>query len=94
MVFFVRTYYNSGVKKLTVRLPDSVFGEIERVARTRNIYKSEIIRERLVSSETGSRSLWSCMEDLVIHDNSLPTDLASNKKHLRRYGTNRYERQT
>jgi len=31
-------------------------------------------------------SLWIRIEDLVIHDESLPTDLATNSEHLRQYG--------
>jgi hypothetical protein len=38
------------------------------------------------------RSLWSRMEDLVIESDPLPTDLSSNKAHLKRYGKNRSDR--
>ncbi len=74
------------MKTLTVKLPDPLFAEIESAARSRKVTKSEIVRERLERSKTGKQSLWSRMEDLVIHDESLPTDLATNKEHLRRYG--------
>ena len=80
------------VKTLTVKLPDPLFAEIESAARSRKVTKSEIVRERLERSKTGKRSLWSRMEDLVIHDESLPTDLATNKEHLRHYGKNRSDR--
>lgn len=80
------------MKTLTVKLPDPLFAEIEGAARERNVTKSEIVRERLERSNTGKQSLWSRMEDLVIHDESLPTDLATHKARLRHYGKNRSDR--
>ena len=77
---------------LTVKLPDPLFAEIETAARSRNVTKSDIVRERLERAKTQKTSLWSQMEDLVIEDKSLPRDLSSNKEHLRLYGTNRLDR--
>jgi hypothetical protein len=80
------------VKTLTVKLPDPLFAEIESAARSRNVTKSEIVRERLERSKSEKTSLWSRMEDLVIEGESLPRDLSSNKEHLRGYGQNRSDR--
>jgi metal-responsive CopG/Arc/MetJ family transcriptional regulator len=80
------------VKTLTVKLPDPLFAEIENAARTRNLSKSEIVRERLERSVGAKSSLLSRMEDLVVDDDSLPEDLSSNKEHLRHYGKNRTDR--
>ena len=77
---------------MTVRLPEALFAEIESATRSRNMPKSEIVRERLDCGKGVKASLWSRMEDLVIHDESLPTDLATNKEHLRHYGKNRSDR--
>jgi hypothetical protein len=74
---------------MTVRLPEPLFVGIECAARSSNVPKSEIVRELLDCGKGVKASLWSRMEDLVIHDESLPTDLATNEKHLRQYGRNR-----
>lgn len=91
-MLLLHAYYGDFVKTLTVKVPELLFAEIESAARTRKVTKSEIVRERLERSETGRMSLWSRMEDLVIHDESLPTDLGTNKEHLRHYGKNRSDR--
>lgn len=76
------------MKTLTVKLPDALFLEIESASRARKLPKSVIVRERLERAMTEKASLWSRMEDLIIHENTLPRDLSSNKKHLRSYGKN------
>jgi len=77
---------------LTVKLPDPLFAEIESAARLRKVPRSEIVRERLERGKSGTASLWSRMEDLVIDSSSLPRDLSSNPEHLRNYGKNRSDR--
>jgi len=84
------------MKTLTIKVQDSVFAEIADAARSRNVPKSEIVRERLAKpagrSKGGKASLWSRMEDLVLASDSLPRDLSSNSAHLKRYGKNRADR--
>jgi hypothetical protein len=83
------------MKTLTVKVADALFAEIASAARARNMPKSEIVRERLTHKAAAKRakgSLWSRMEDLVIHSDSLPSDLSSNKAHLKNYGQNRGHR--
>jgi hypothetical protein len=83
------------MKTLTVKVADGLFAEIASAARARNMPKSEIVRERLTHkavAKCAKGSLWSRMEDLVIHSDSLPADLSSNKAHLKNYGQNRRHR--
>jgi hypothetical protein len=78
------------VKTLTIKVPDALFAEIASAAETRKVSKSEIVRERLAAqpgfARTKKASVWSRMEDLMIRADSLPTDLSSNKAHLKGYG--------
>jgi hypothetical protein len=78
------------MKTLTLKIADRLFAEIASAARSRNLPKSEIIRERLThKAATAKRargSLWSRMDDLVIQMDSLPADLSLNKAHLKSYG--------
>jgi hypothetical protein len=84
------------MKTLTVKVTDGLFSEIASAARARNLPKSEIVRERLTHKAAAAKraggSLWSRMNDLVIHRDSLPADLSSNKAHLHGYGQNRSHR--
>jgi hypothetical protein len=83
------------MKTLTVKVTDGLFSEIASAAKARNLPKSEIVRERLThkaAAKLARGSLWSRMDDLVIHSDSLPADLSSNKAHLRGYGQNRPHR--
>jgi hypothetical protein len=81
------------MKTLTVKVPDSVFAEIAGDAIARNVPKSEIVRERLARKPAATRrakgSLWDRMEDLVIRSDALPSDLSSNKAHLKNHGKKR-----
>lgn len=84
------------MKTLTVKVADGLFAEIASAARARNLPKSDIVRERLTHKAAAAKrargSLWSRMDDLVIQSDSLPTDLSSNKTHLKKYGQNRRHR--
>lgn len=79
------------LKTLTVKISDVVYANIASDAKARNVPKSEIVRERLTRHSTSQTngSLWDRMEDLVIREDSLPSDLSSNKRHLENYGQNR-----
>jgi transcriptional regulator NrdR family protein len=76
------------MKTLTIRISDALYAEIASEARSRNVPKSQIVRERLAQQDAvapvNKASLWSRMEDLVILTDSLAADLSSNKAHLRR----------
>ena len=81
------------MKTLTVKVSDELFAEIARAAIARNRTKSEIIRERLIhktaAAKCANATLWSRMEDLVIHEDSLPADLSESKAHLKSWGQTR-----
>lgn len=78
------------MKTLTVKVADGLFAEIASAARARNMPKSEIVRERLTHKAAAAKrakgSLWSRMEDLVIHSDSPPADLSASKTHLKGSG--------
>jgi hypothetical protein len=71
------------MKSLTIRLPDPLATEIEHESRTRNITKSDVVRERLrqpprTALERGS--MRDLAGDLIGSVRGLPADLSSNKK--------------
>jgi hypothetical protein len=80
-------YAFAPMKTLTVTVADELFAEIASAAKARNLPKSEIVRERLTHKAAATKhakgSLWSRMEDLVIHSDSLPADLSSSKGRLK-----------
>jgi len=77
------------VRVLSVKLSEELFLDISREANKRNVSRSEVVRERLATGKPVATSLWDRMEDLVIQDESLPEDLSTDKRHLKRYGQNR-----
>ena len=80
------------MKTLSVKVADEIFAEITSAARARSLPKSKIVRERLThktAAASCASSLWSRMEDLVIHEDLLPADLSGNKAHLKGCGQTR-----
>lgn len=77
------------MKVLSVKLPETLFLDISREAERRKVTRSEVIRDRLSAKKPAKASLWDQMEDLVIHEDTLPKDLSANKAHLKKYGQNR-----
>jgi hypothetical protein len=67
------------MKTLTIQVPDDLFAEISHAAEFRKVPKSEIVRERLQgkggSVPLGKPSLWKKMDDLVISDSSLHSEV-------------------
>ena len=80
MVSLPFSYYNSGMKILTVRLPDALVAEIEAEARRRMISKSDVVRERLTrpGGKRGTAAL-DAIADLVGSIDGLPADLSKSK---------------
>ena len=74
------------LRTVTVKLHDRLLSEIEAVARSRRVSRSEVVRERLAQTELPKGSVWDRMQDLVIDEDHAPADLASNKARLRGYG--------
>jgi hypothetical protein len=77
------------LRTVTVKLHDRLLSEIEAVARSRRVSRSEILRERLAQGDAPNGSVWERMQDLVIAEDHAPADLASNKARLRGYGRSR-----
>ena len=81
------------MKTLTVKIPELLMENIAGAARKRNVTRSEIIRERLAltpgAEANATASLWDRMEDLVIREEPLPSDLSSNRAHMADYGKSR-----
>jgi hypothetical protein len=86
------------MKTLTIKISDALFAEIASEARSRNVSKSQIVRERLLRQDAiapaNKVSLWSRMEDLVIGADRLPEDLSANRARLRNYGKSAPRRST
>ena len=74
------------LRTVSIKLHDRVLADIESEARSRQVSRSEVVRERLDRSQTAKGSIWDRMQDLVIEDDRAPTDLASNKARMRDYG--------
>ena len=76
------------MKTISLKLPDGVAARLEACARATGKTKSALTREALTSVLEGEAELGSCV-DLVrdlIGSAEGPRDLASGRKHLRRYG--------
>jgi hypothetical protein len=76
------------MKSLTVRLPDSLRADIEAEPRSRNITKSDAVRERLLCHARSDRALATAsIADLIGSVDGLPADLSRRKKwYLKRRG--------
>jgi len=69
------------MKTLTVRLPEALVAEIEAESRGRNLWKSDIVCERLsVSPRRRRRTSLDFIADLVGSVGGLPADLSGRKK--------------
>jgi len=81
------------MKTLTVRLPESLVGQIEAESRARKCSKSDVVRERLSRATRPSRSRIAPLEaiaDLIGSVEGLPADLsARSKEYLKKTGYGR-----
>jgi len=76
-------------RTITVKLEDRILAQIDAEARVRRTTRSAVVRERLARTGRAGGSAWNRMKDLVLGEDSAPADLASNKAHLRGYGSAR-----
>jgi hypothetical protein len=90
MAYLAVAYYNSGVRTLTVRLPEALVAEIEAESRGRKLSKSDVVRERLSRSgrpRHGRVAPLDAIADLIGCVDGLPANLsARTKQYLRRTG--------
>jgi Arc/MetJ-type ribon-helix-helix transcriptional regulator len=71
------------VKSLTIRLPESLVTEIEQESQSRQVSKSDVVRERLRQPQRTTPapgSMKAVAGDLVGSIRGLPADLSSHKK--------------
>jgi Arc/MetJ-type ribon-helix-helix transcriptional regulator len=84
------------MKTLTVRLPESLVAQIEAESSTRQISKSDVVRDRLVRAASTERQLpptYQAIADLIGAVDGLPPDLGARKKHYLKvmgYGRKRH----
>jgi Arc/MetJ-type ribon-helix-helix transcriptional regulator len=77
---------------LTVKIPDALEREIDRIARRKRISKSELVRratEQYLARNTGAGDFQSALDlagSLVGCLHGAPANLASGRRHLSRYG--------
>ena len=72
------------MKTLTVRLPEPLVAQIEAESRSRQISKSDVVRERLTRAASTDRKLpptYEAIADLIGSVKGLPPDLSARKKH-------------
>ena len=72
------------MKTLTVRLPEPLVAQIEAESRSRQISKSDVVRERLACAPSGAGELpptYLAIADLIGAAEGLPPDLRARKKH-------------
>lgn len=76
------------MKTLTMKLPDSIAGWVERESRRQGRSKSAFVREILEKQQSGSAaSALDAVSDLCGCVDSGLGDLSHNKKRLRGFGT-------
>ncbi len=85
------------MKTLTVRLPEPLVAQIEAESRTRQVSKSDVVRERLARGVAGKRqtspATYEAVSDLIGSIDGLPPDLGARKKHYLKatgYGRKRH----
>ncbi len=76
------------MKSLTIKLSDLLSARVSRLARARNVTRSEVVRDALEAySENQKGSLGEAAASLRGSLKGLPKDLSSNSRHLKGYGT-------
>ena len=75
------------MRPLTIKLPKHLDELVDRIARDRNVSRAEVVREALaayVARPAGSAL--ALAGDLVGSLHGLPSDLATNPKHMKGFG--------
>ena len=71
------------MKTLTVRLPEALAAQIEAESRRRRVSKSDVVRERLTTTQVRLRrspKSFEAIADVVGSVDGLPRDLSARKK--------------
>lgn len=75
------------MESMSIKLPRTLSAKVTRLAKRRNVSRTEIVRDALeaYTAETGS-SAGSAVSDLKGCLKGLPRDLSTNPMHLKGYG--------
>lgn len=75
------------MESMSIKLPRALSAKVSRLARRRNVSRTEIVRDALevYTAEEGS-SAGSAVNDLKGCLKGLPRDLSTNPRHLKGYG--------
>jgi hypothetical protein len=75
------------MESMSIKLPRALSARVTRLARRRNVSRTEIVRDALeaYTAAEGS-SAGSSVSDLKGCLKGLPRDLSTNRKHLKGYG--------
>ena len=69
------------MKTLTVRLPEALVADIEAESRSRNVTKSDVVRDRLTSHSPQRPPSFEAIAHLAGSVDGLPLDSSANLKH-------------
>jgi hypothetical protein len=79
------------MRTISVKLPEALFVQLGREARTRRVTKSQLVRESLEKGlheqpAAGAVSCYDLARDLAGTVKGLPKDLANNPKYMEGFG--------
>ena len=79
------------MRTISVKLPDDLFSQLARKAKTRHLTKSQVVRESLEKGlderpPAGAVSCYDLARDLAGTVKGLPKDLADNPKYMGGFG--------
>jgi Arc/MetJ-type ribon-helix-helix transcriptional regulator len=79
------------MRTISMKLPDDLLSQLEDLARTRRVSKSQVVRESLEralreDSTPGAASCYELARDLAGALRGLPKDLADNPKYMDGFG--------
>ncbi len=84
-------YYLGITRTISVKLPDHLFAQLDKEAKTRRVTKSQLVRESLEKGlheqpPAGAVSCYDLARDLAGTVKGLPEDLADNPKYMKGFG--------
>jgi predicted transcriptional regulator len=79
------------MRTISVKLPDQLLSQLDRVAKARRVTKSSLVRESLEKGlheqpPAGAVSCYGLARDLAGTVKGLPKDLADNPKYMEGFG--------
>ncbi len=74
------------MESMSIKLPRTLSAKVSRLAKRRNVSRTEVVRDALEAYTAADRSAGSAVSDLKGCLKGLPRDLSANQKHLKGYG--------